>query len=181
MRRQKPKWSAPRHPWKLDRILEENELMREYGLKKKIEIWRMQNKLANWQSHAKSIIGLSEREKEKKQRILIEKLQKLGLVDANADLDDVLGLALRDVLEKRLQTILYKKGLASTALQARQFITHNKVMVNGEKINSPSYLVKVADNLGFVPSFTPTVARAKAELQEAKEIKEGKDKRVENA
>mgnify|MGYP001773173473 CR=1 FL=1 len=69
------------------------------------------------------------------------KLYKLGLLNEGATLDDVLGLTVKDILNRRLQTIVYKKGLANTPKQARQFIVHGHVKINGRKIIYPSYLV----------------------------------------
>ncbi|OYT41525.1 MAG: 30S ribosomal protein S4 [Candidatus Aenigmarchaeota archaeon ex4484_224] len=59
----------------------------------------------------------------------------------NSTLDDVLGLTVRDILERRLQTIVYRKGLANTPKHARQLIVHGHVYINGRRIVWPSYLV----------------------------------------
>jgi len=56
-------------------------------------------------------------------------------------LDDILALTVRDFLERRLQTIVLKRGLARTATQARQLIVHGFISVNGRRVNIPSYLV----------------------------------------
>ena len=170
MKRAGKKYERPRHPWRLDRIQEENKLSTEYGLKAKREIYRMQSYLRNWRDQAKTITSLADDKKIKQEKILIEKLQRLGVIKEGATVDDVLSLSLRDVLEKRLQTIVYKKGLAVTANQARQFIVHRKIQVNGEKIDAPSYLVKAKDEVTFVAGFNPVVAREmKLREEQAKE------------
>jgi len=150
---QRKKYTSPMHPWEAERIKEENQLIKEYGLKKKTEIWRASTQLKKWQAQAKNIVSLTGEEREAAEKILLTKLNKLGLLPENANLDDVLGLTVRDVLERRLQTVLYKKGMAHTPKHARQLIVHKKVTVNGVKVSSPSYFVKANDVLGFVPGF----------------------------
>ena len=150
---QRKKFKAPRHPWEADRIKEENQLIKEFGLKKKIEIWKAASKLRNWQTQAKNIVSLTGEERENAEKVLLTKLNKLGILPENANLDDVLGLTIRDVLERRLQTVLYKKGMAHTPKHARQLIVHKKIIVNGTKISSPSYFVKATDEIGFVQGF----------------------------
>jgi len=162
MLRRKKAFSKPRKPWQAARIKEENELLKEYGLKNKTEIWRANQILSNWRELAKRITGLTGEKKEQEAKILLTKLQKYGIVSADADIDDVLALQLRDILEKRLQTVVYKKGMTLTAKQARQFIVHNKVTVNKEKVSSPSYFVKTADEIAFIPGFTPKLVQEKA-------------------
>lgn len=164
---QKKKYKAPRHPWQADRIKEENELRREYGLKTKREIWRAQAKLRKWQDLAKSIVSLVGEERERAEQMLIDKMNKLGLLPENATVDDVLGLTVRDILNRRLQTVLYKKGMANSPKHARQLIVHKKVMVNSIKISSPSYFVRAMDEISFVPGF--------AFKQEVKQVKGGGD------
>lgn len=150
---QRKKYGTPRHPWEAERIKEENQLIKEFGLKKKIEIWRANSQLEKWQTQAKNIVSLTGDEREKAEKILLTKLNKLGLLSEKANLDDVLGLTVRDILERRLQTVMYKKGMAHTPKHARQLIVHRKVMVNGVKVSSPSYFVKVTDDIRFVPGF----------------------------
>ena len=95
---------------------------------------------------------------------MLTKLQKYGILDEKAGLDDVLSLTLRDILEKRLQTIVYRKSMSLTVSQARQFIVHNKILVNSKKVNSPSYLVKVADEIAYVSGFIPKLYTKKSEI-----------------
>lgn len=65
----------------------------------------------------------------------------MGILRGNPTLEDVLTLTGEALLERRLQTIVWRKGLANTAKQARQFITHGHISINGEKVNKPGYLV----------------------------------------
>ncbi|MEM2874015.1 MAG: 30S ribosomal protein S4 [Candidatus Nanoarchaeia archaeon] len=166
MWRQKKTYSGPKHPWKKERIEEEHNLAKEYGIRRMREIWKMRAILRNWQRQAKEIIGMRPGpKKDAAQKILMDKLQKFGVVTAEADLDDVLSLQLKDILNKRLETVVFKKGLALTPMQARQFIVHGKIMVNGKKLNAPSYLVKVNDDISFVPGFVPKLKPEEASAQ----------------
>ena len=73
------------------------------------------------------------------------RLQRIGVLDDEEGLDDVLSLDLTDILERRLQTVAYRQGLANTVEQARQFIVHGHVTVDGARVNTPSYTVEVAE------------------------------------
>jgi len=158
-KKQRKKYQGPGHPWQADRISEERELLSEYGLKNKKELWRINSLLRNWRGQARSMISLSDTERVEAQKVIVGKLNKLGLIDKDAQLDNVLALGTRDLLERRLQTLLHKKGLSNTVKQARQFITHNKVMVNGKSTSSPSMLLKTDDKIDFVAGFKPTIQK----------------------
>ncbi|MEM4222012.1 MAG: 30S ribosomal protein S4, partial [archaeon] len=131
-RRLRKKYSTPKHPWQKDRIIQENKLVKEFGLKNKREIWIAKALLSKYLRIAKTLIGLSKEERLEKEKVLLNKLEKYGLVKKSAKLDDVLSISIRDVLSRRLQTIVWKKGLASTPKQARQFITHGHITLNGQ-------------------------------------------------
>jgi small subunit ribosomal protein S4 len=57
------------------------------------------------------------------------------------------GLALLQTLETRLDTVVYRAGFALTQQQARQFVTHGHVQVNGQRLSIPSYAVQVGDSI----------------------------------
>ena len=59
-----------------------------------------------------------------------------------AGLDDVLALDVEAVLQRRLQTLVYVKGLANTPRQARQFIVHGHMAVGPRRVDIPGYLVR---------------------------------------
>ncbi len=166
-RRLRKKYKTPLHPWQASRIKEEIALLREYGLSNKKEIWKIENYLRSWQTRARKIIGLPPEKQEEETKILMSTISKLGILKEDAHLDDILALQLRDVLDKRLQTIIYKMGLAATIKQSRQFIVHNKAMVNGKRINSPSFLVNKGDKVEFVPGFKPVILTKKPQEVEA--------------
>jgi len=80
-------------------------------------------------------------ERKKPEKQLLDKLNRLGILPETAALDDVLDLAIEDLLERRLQTIVFNKGLTKSIHQARQLITHGHIAIEGQRIPSPSYLV----------------------------------------
>lgn len=140
-KRPRKKYSTPGHPWQKIRIDEEAELKRKYGYKNKKEVWKMASELRRIRAQARKLIaGITEQaEREKKQ--LLDSLYKKGLLEKDATLDDVLTLKLENILDRRLQTILFKKQIVTSIKQARQLITHKKVNVNNKIIVSPSHIV----------------------------------------
>lgn len=138
MRRQRKKYEKPKRPWDKERIEKEKELMKKYGLRRKREIWKAEALLRNYRRRARELAAKKDKEKE---RTLIKKLVKLGLLEESSNLDDVLSLRVEDILERRLQTIVFRKGFVNTPKQARQFIVHGHVMINDRKVPFPSYIV----------------------------------------
>lgn len=137
MRRSRKKYETPRKPWDKERIEEEKKIMRIYGLKRKKEIWRAEAIVRKYRRIAKALIAKRDRRIEK---MLLDKLSKLGILDAQS-IDDVLGMTVENVLERRLQTVVWRKGFANTPKQARQLIVHGHIAINGRKVSWPSYLV----------------------------------------
>ena len=174
------KYKTPTHPWMKERIEEEKKLLSEYGLGRKKEIWKMDSKLKKFFNQAKQIVGMEKEKAEEKKKNLIQKLQRLGLLSKNAGFDDILGLTINDIMERRLQTIVFRKGLARTMKQARQFITHRHILVGDRVITMPSYIVPVEleDKISFVkasPLSDPDhPERKKDEKEEKKKVEKGK-------
>jgi len=139
------KFSAPSHPWQKARIDEENELLKEYGLKNKSEVWKIRTKAKNFADQAKRLTAQDTAQSKKEEKQLLERLYRLGLLAKGSDIADVLGLTIKDFMERRLQTIVFKKGLARGIKQARQFVTHQHIAVNGKIVTSPSYIVLAAE------------------------------------
>jgi small subunit ribosomal protein S4 len=141
-RRLKKKFKKPKHPFQKDRILEELEFVGKYGLRNKREYWKMRTMLGNWRDLARQSRTLSEERAKEVQQTLIQKLNRLGIIGSEAEFEDVLLLTPEDLLKRRLQSLVYERGLASTIYQARQFIIHGHIQIGGKKINAPSYIVK---------------------------------------
>lgn len=146
MRKLKKKFSKPRHPWEGMRIIEEKNLKGEYWYKNKKEMWKMRSILKNFRQQARTLIGEAGKQAEKQKKQLIDKLNKLGiLTKQDANLDDVLELTIKDIMERRLQTLVYRKKLSNTIKDARQKIVHGKIIVGEKKITSPSKLITIEE------------------------------------
>ena len=168
-RRQKKKFRKPKHPFQKERIMEELEFLGKYGLRNKREFWKARTKLANWRNLARQSRRLTREQAVEVQQKLIEKLNRLGVIGSEAQFEDVLLLTVEDVLKRRLQTLVYEKGLASTVYQARQFIVHGHIQVLGKKIDAPSYLVKLKeeDYIDYTPSSPLSKAKETTTKSEA--------------
>jgi small subunit ribosomal protein S4 len=139
MIRKKKLFVKPRKAYEKTRILEENVLMEKYALKNKREIWKALAKVNYFRSRAKALASASSEE----QNILFGKLNAIGIkVNSTAD---VLALKVENLLERRLPSVIHKKGLALTTRQARQLVAHKKILVSGKVVNAPSYLVNVSE------------------------------------
>jgi small subunit ribosomal protein S4 len=147
-------YETPNHPYQGERIAEESGLLGKYGLKNKEELWRAQSELRNYRREARKLLGRAQGDAEAadtEAEEFLARLQRIGVLGAEDSLDEVLSLGVTDVLERRLQTVVYRKGLANTTKQARQFITHGHIVVDGSRVGTPSYKVTVneEDTVGF--------------------------------
>lgn len=159
MRKIKKTYSKPRRPWDKSRIEEERKMIKYYGLKRKREIWKAASLLRAYRQRARNLAAVKNKEEEKK---LLEKLFKLGLLEKNATLTDVLGLTVENLLERRLQTLVVKRGLANTMKQARQLITHGHIGINKRRIIFPSFMVPrdLEDKIDYF-SYEPKMIKQK--------------------
>jgi small subunit ribosomal protein S4 len=140
-RKIRPTYQGPSHPWQKSRIESDRVLAIDYGLKSMTEIWKTDSLLKKFTTIAKNLIPRRDAQAAKEKEQLLTRLSTLGLMQAGAKIEDVLNLDVRALLERRLQSFVFKKGLAKSMKQARQFITHEHVMINGKKITSPAYLI----------------------------------------
>jgi len=145
IKKPKKSYDAPRHPWQKARIEEEKILVREYGLKNKTEIHRHISFVKRMIAHYKKLNYSPTEQSQKEQEQLLTKAKRIGLLQQDKDMAALLGMTVRDLLERRLQTVVYKKKLARSVKQARQFITHKHILVNGRVVDAPSYVVPLAE------------------------------------
>jgi small subunit ribosomal protein S4 len=140
------KYDTPSHPWQGERIKAENEVKTKFGLKSKTELWKAQSRLRDVRSQARALIARtrnpSDTQAATEARLLIERLQRSGYLGENATLNDVLALDLERILNRRLQTQVYLKGLARTPGQARQFVSHGCILIGERRVTVPSYVVR---------------------------------------
>ncbi|HLC60584.1 MAG TPA: 30S ribosomal protein S4 [Candidatus Nanoarchaeia archaeon] len=148
-KKQKKKFSTPNHPWQKERIEAEKEILKQYGLRRKYEIWKMDSMLKDFLNRAKTLIAQRNPQSDLEKKQLLQRLNSLGLLKKDSKVEDVLNLTLKDVMERRLQTLLIRKQLARTMKQAREFITHEHVAIGARKVTAPSYLVTVNEEPGI--------------------------------
>lgn len=163
----KKKFETPRHPWVKEVIDAEKSLTRDYGLKNKKEIWKAKSKLRHFMAQSKDYSKLDSSDPQIES--FLQRLRKLGLINESQSLDDVLGLEVKDILERRLQTVVYRKGLTNSIRQARQFIVHNHVTVNGVIVDVPGYIVEVdKENTIEISTKSPLAQETHPEIVNAK-------------
>ena len=149
------KTKSPKRLWDSARIKDEKVLVSEYGLRRKKEIRSAEETLRRFRRRARNLIAIPDQEKE---QVLINKIFKLGILkDKSAGLDGILTLTENDVLGRRLQTVVFKKGMAETARHARQHIVHGHIAINGRRTDVPSYMVPVEEEeqIGWYGGFKP--------------------------
>lgn len=140
-KKQRKKFDPPRFPWQIDALDNELKLLGQYGLRNKKEIWRHKTLLSKYRGIGRSLLGMSTEERKKQEKQLLDRLHRLGILPEESALDDVLDLSLEDILERRLQTLVFHRGLAHSIQQSRQFITHGHIAIDGKRVSTPSYLV----------------------------------------
>jgi small subunit ribosomal protein S4 len=143
-------YETPNHPYQGERIADESNLLGRYGLKNKEELWRAQSELRGYRREARKLLGSAEGDELEAEEFLA-RLKRYGILNEQDQLDDVLSLDVTDVLERRFQTVVYRKGYANTPEQARQFIVHGHIELDGARLTRPSTKVDVAveDTVGF--------------------------------
>lgn len=140
------KYDTPSHPWQGERIKAENEVKAKFGLKNKTELWKAQSRLREIRGQARGLIArarnASDTQAQSETQLLLARLNRLGYLGDNATLNDVLGVDLERILNRRLQTQVYLKGLARTPGQARQFVSHGCILIGERRVTVPSYVVR---------------------------------------
>ena len=170
-------WKKPKRPLNYDLMMDELKTLGTFGLKTKRELWKTQTELSRIRFQARSILALRQEIRDRKEPILIQSLSKIGLVDKNSTLDDVLNLQVNDLLSRRLQTIAQRKLYFKTPYQVRQAITHGHVMIGDSVVTIPSYIVKTEEetkiHLTSESRFNETLSEPKSDLgsPETEELK----------
>ncbi|MDR1955024.1 MAG: 30S ribosomal protein S4 [Candidatus Methanoplasma sp.] len=138
-------YDTPSHPWQGERIKKEVEVVREFGLKNKTEVWKAQTILRNFRKQSRELqarLRGGDAQAKIEADALIKKWSRMGLLPVTgSNLNDILILTEGNILSRRLQTVVFDKGLANTIKQARQMITHGHIHVNGHRVTVPGYIV----------------------------------------
>ena len=169
-RKQRKKYEAPRFPWRLDALENELRLLGEYGLRNKKELWRHRTMVSKFRGMARSVLSMPTSQRVEREAQILGRLKRLGILPEGAVLDNILDLAMEEILERRLQTLVLRRGLAKTTYQARQLITHGHIAIGDRKVFSPSYLVpkEEEDEMGYAS--TSPLASAEHPLRGSIEV-----------
>jgi small subunit ribosomal protein S4 len=141
-------YETPNHPFQGERIAQEADLLGRYGLKNKEELWRAQSELRSYRREARRLIGEAQGDMELAEEFgaeFLDRLRRYGILSEDDDISQVLGLDVTDILERRLQTVAYRKGLGHTPDQSRQFIVHGHVVVGDARVTRPSKMVEASE------------------------------------
>jgi small subunit ribosomal protein S9e len=120
----------PRRPYEKERLDNELRICGEYGLRNKREIWRTRLALSKVRRTARILLTLDEKDEKRlfEGEALMRRLHRLGILDESKNkLDYVLALTLEDFLERRLQTRVFKLGLAKSIHHARVLIRQRHI------------------------------------------------------
>ncbi len=139
------RFDTPRRPYDTDALMEDLRIIGAYGLRNKRELWKAHTELSTLRGRARDLLSLGAAERDAREAVMVNKLYHRGLVMENSRLEDVLTLSVEDLLERRLQTYIFRRGMAGSLFQARQLIAHGHIEIEGRKVTSPSYQVKIDD------------------------------------
>merc|ERR1712127_1109121 len=137
---------APRRPFEKARLDQELKLIGEYGLRNKQEVWRVKYTLAKIRKASRELLTLDEKDPKRlfEGNALLRRLVRTGVLDeSRMKLDYVLSLKVKDFLERRLQTQVFKLGLAKSIHHARVLIRQRHIRVRKQVVNVPSYVVRL--------------------------------------
>ena len=137
---------VPKRPFDSARLDQELKLIGEFGLKNKKEIWRVGLTLSKIRRAARELLKLDEKDPRRlfEGNALIRRLLRIGVLDeSRMKLDYVLALKIEDFLERRLQTQVFKLGLAKSIHHARVLIRQRHIRVGKQIVNVPSFIVRL--------------------------------------
>merc|ERR1711982_106993 len=129
-----------------ERLDAELKLLGEYGLKNKREVWRVNLQVAKMRKAARELLTLDEHDPKRifEGAALLRRLHNYGILPENQNqLDYVLGLTVNNLLERRLQTLVFKLGFAKSIHHARVFIRQRHIRVRRQVVNVPSFVVRL--------------------------------------
>lgn len=164
--------------WNTSRIEADKKLIDMFGLKNEKELWRVQTELSRIRSNVRLLLSQSDSENSRNvSNNIINRLVRYNIASEGTNLEKLLDLDETAFLERRLQSIVFRKGLANSMKQSRQLIVHGFISVNGRKVNKPSYLVPASEDskIGYYKPVNLNINKAE-ESEPKEEAKESSDK-----
>jgi small subunit ribosomal protein S4 len=122
--------------------------------------------LSKYRGIARSLLGMTTQQREILEKQLLNRLSRLGILPETAVLDNVLDLSLEDILERRLQTLIFRRGMAKSIYQARQLIIHGHIAIENKRVQSPSYIVLKDEEAKITFSLTSALANPEHPLRQ---------------
>ncbi len=141
------------------------------------ELWQVQSKISNIRRNIRLLLAGTSKQAGNESDI-VNKLVKQGIAKQGATLDDLLDLQETQFLERRLQSVVFRKGLAKSIKQARQLVVHGFIGIDGKKIDKPGFLVDAnkEQSIAYYKKIdlnaAPKIEITKQEKEVIKEIKE---------
>jgi len=175
-------YATPRRPFEKERLDAEMKLIGEFGLKNKKEVWRVRFALGKARKRARALLTLDEKDPKRifEGTALVRRLHRLGVLDEHKNkLDYVLSLKIQDFLERRLQTIVFKKGLANSIHHARVLIRQRHIRVGRQVVNVPSFMVRVESQPIIDFALTSPLGAGRPGRVKRKKLKGGAKKEAE--
>merc|ERR1712003_72963 len=137
---------TPSRCYEKARLDQELKLVGEYGLRNKREVWRVKLAVAKVRKAARTLLTLDEKDPKRlfEGNALLRRLVRVGVLqEEQMKLDHVLGLKIENFLERRLQTQVFKLGLAKSIHHSRVLIRQRHIRVRKQVVNVPSYIVRL--------------------------------------
>ena len=148
-RKARKQYSRPRSPWRADQLAQELYLLGTFGLRNKRELWKAETRLSSVRKQARVLLAATQAVRLREEKKLLDSLRRRGLIGEAATLDDILSLTVEDVLQRRLQSMVFKKGMALSPLHSRQLIVHGHVSIGGRVVTVPGYEVEGQEESGI--------------------------------
>merc|ERR1712185_506368 len=136
----------PRRAFDKERLDHELQLLGTYGLKNKREIRRMGLVLSKVRAVARELLTMDVKDPRRifEGQALMRRMIRYGILDEDKQrLDYVLALKIEDFMERRLQTLVYKRGLAKSIHHARVLTRQKHIRVGRQIVDIPSFMVRV--------------------------------------